>query len=365
VRILFWSSAFWPSIGGIQVLAARLLPALEKRGCEHLVVSTKSGCVEHEVADLDGIPVHYFPFWESMVDAKQLAKTRQQVAELKREFRADLIHINGLSRSDFYHHLTAHESPAPLLVSLHSAWLPEENQLAMRTMSSAEWVVACSDSTLTGARDMVPDITCRSSVLHNGLDLPSLTPTELSFDPLRILCLGRLVEDKGFDIALEAVSRLRQRIPSVMLTLAGDGPSRSDLEQQAARLGIADIVRFTGWIDSEKIPALVNEASLVVVPSRWQEPFGLVALQAALMERPAVVTKVGGLPEVVIHNETGLLVTPEDSSALADAIASLLQEPKLAVQMGRTGKRRALAYFGWERYVDAYEELYLRLVEQC
>jgi glycogen(starch) synthase len=150
-----------------------------------------------------------------------------------------------------------------------------------------------------------------------------------------------------------------------MLTLAGDGPSRSDLEQQAARLGIADIVRFTGWIDSEKIPALVNEASLVVVPSRWQEPFGLVALQAALMERPAVVTKVGGLPEVVIHNETGLLVTPEDSSALADAIASLLQEPKLAVQMGRTGKRRALAYFGWERYVDAYEELYLRLVEQC
>jgi glycogen(starch) synthase len=321
--------------------------------------------VEHEVADLDGIPVHYFPFWESMVDVKQLAQTRQQVAELKREFNADLIHINGLSRSDFYHHLTAHENPAPLLVSLHSSWLREENKLAERTMSVADWVVACSASTLNGARDLVPEITDRSSVIHNGLDLPSLTPTALSFDPPRLLCMGRLVEDKGFDIALEAVGILRQRMPNVSLTVAGDGPSRSDLEQKASSLGIADIVQFTGWIDSQEIPALINTASLVVVPSRWQEPFGLVALQAALMERPAVVTKVGGLPEVVTHGETGLLVMPEDSSALADAITSLLQEPKLAVQMGRAGKRRALEFFGWERYVDAYEELYLRLVEKC
>lgn len=362
MRILFWSSAFWPTIGGVQVLAAKLLPALEERGYEHLVVSTKTGCDAHEVVSFNDIPVHYFPFWNSMVDVERLAQTRMQLAELKSDFAPDLIHINGVSRCDFFHHLTAEVHPAPLLISLHNGWPSEEDMIVERTLRSATWVVGCSEATLNEGRQMVSDIRSCSSVIYNGLDVPSLKPEPLSFSPPRLLCIGRLVEDKGFDLALSAVALLVNRFPQLRLTIAGDGPARADLEKQAATLGIQDAVQFSGWVDPQNTPELVNAASAVVIPSRWQEPFCLVALEAALLERPVVATRVGGLPEVVVHEKTGLLVESENVGALAEAIAFLLEHPTTATQMGQTGQSRALEKFSFDRYVDAYEALYQRLM---
>ena len=300
-----------------------------------------------------------------MVNIDQLGQVRQQVAELKRTFAPDLIHINAVSRSDFFHHLTAHAHAAPVVVTLHGGWPPEADMIVRRTLRSATWVVGCSAAMLDFGRQLVPEIRLRSSVIYNGLDIPPLKPTPLSFDPPRLLCLGRLVEDKGFDVALGALALLIDRFPQVRLTIAGDGPARVDIEQQALELGILDAVQFTSWVDSEKIPELINTASVVVMPSRWQEPFGLVALEAALMARPVVATRVGGLPEVVVHNQTGFLVEKEDSQALAEAIAFLLEHPTTATQMGQTGRSRALEQFGWDRYVDAYDTLYRRLVTRC
>lgn len=365
MRILFWSSAFWPSIGGVQVLAGKLLPALEQRGYQHVVVSTKAGCETYEVADFNGIPVHYFPFWKSMVDANRLAALRKRIADLKKDFAPDLIHINGVSRDDFFHHLTSHVHPVPLLITLHNGWLPQSDEIVTRTLRSATWVVACSEATLAEGRQLVPDIASRSSVIYNGLDIPPVEPKPVSFDPPRLLCVGRLIEDKGFDLALDALALLLDRFPQIRLTVAGDGPARAALEQQAAALGLGDAVEFRGWVASEDVLELVGRASAVVVPSRWQEPFALVALEAALMGRPVAATRVGGLPEVIVHEQTGLLVEPENASALADAIAYLITNPDAAVRMGQVGRRRAVADFGFERYADAYDDLYRKLVHAC
>lgn len=344
------------------MLAAKLLPALEERGYEHIVVTTQSGYDQHKVAPYEGIPVHYFPFWNAMVNIDQLAHIRQQVAELKRAFVPDLIHINGVSRSDFFHHLTAQAHPAPVLVSLHNGWLSEADMIVERTLRQANWVVGCSEATLNEGRQLVPESRPRSSVIYNASDVPPLQPAPLSFDPPRLLCLGRLVEDKGFDVALGALASLVHRFPQICLTIAGDGPAKADLEQQASELGILEAVHFTGWVDPEKIPELVNTASVVVIPSRWQEPFGLVALEAAMMARPVVAMEVGGLPEVVVHGQTGLLVQPENVSSLAEAIIFLLEHPTTAIEMGQAGRSRALEHFSWDRYVDAYDALYRRLI---
>lgn len=362
MRVLFWSSTFWPSIGGVQTLAARLLPALEERGYHCIVVTTQSGCDQHDVTHYKGIAIHRFPFWQSMVDVDRLALVRQQVGALKRAFAPDLIHINGVARGDFFYHLTSHVHTAPVLVALHNVWLPEAGMIVERTLRNANWIVACSEATLDEGRRLVPEIRPRSSVIHNALEIPPLQPAPLSLNPPRLLCLGRLVEDKGFDMALSAFASLVDRFPYVRLTIAGDGPARVSLEQQALRLGILDAVQFSGWVDPEKIPELVNAASVVVVPSRWQEPFGLVALEAALMARPVVATRVGGLPEVVVHGQTGLLVEPENLRALTEAIAFLLERPRTAKEMGQTGRRRALEHFRWDQYVDAYDVLYRRLI---
>jgi glycogen(starch) synthase len=172
--------------------------------------------------------------------------------------------------------------------------------------------------------------------------------------------VGRLAHQKGFDLALVAFGSIAERFPDVALVIAGDGPLRNELEALADTLRIKHRIEFLGWISPEEVPALMNSATLVVMPSR-EDPFPLVAIEAALMARPLVAARVGGLREAVVHGETGLLVPPEDPSALADAFARVLDHPKFARQLGEAARTWALTTYSWERFVDAYDDLYQRL----
>ena len=120
---------------------------------------------------------------------------------------------------------------------------------------------------------------------------------------------------------------------------------------------------FVAFGFSVLVPALINTATMVVMPSR-REGLPLVALEAALMARPIVATRVGGLPEVVVHQQTGLLVEPENSDALAEAITFLLDHHETATQLGQAARQRAQEVFGWERCVDAYDALYRKLIKK-
>ncbi len=143
--------------------------------------------------------------------------------------------------------------------------------------------------------------------------------------------------------------------------MAGDGPERLALEQQTAHLGLTHAVDFLGWVVPENVPALINTATMVVMPSRW-EGFPNVALQAALMARPVVAARVGGLPEIVEHQRTGLLVEKENCPALAEAMRFLLDRIPEASQMGQEARSRVQQMFSWESCVDAYDALYRQLI---
>jgi glycogen(starch) synthase len=176
-----------------------------------------------------------------------------------------------------------------------------------------------------------------------------------------VLCVGRLSAEKGVDVAIAGFASIVERFPQARLIIAGDGPLKADLEQQALELKIRDFVDFVGWVIPEMIPSLINTATLVVMPSR-SEGLPLVALEAALMARPIVATRVGGLPEVVLHQENGLLVEPEDHNALAEAMAMLLDQPETARSMGEAARCRVQTVFSWDRHVNAYDALYRQLV---
>jgi len=191
--------------------------------------------------------------------------------------------------------------------------------------------------------------------------MPALVPPPIAFDPLRILCVGRLVPEKGFDLALAAFAIVLQRFPSARLVFAGDGPEVNNLQQQAFDLQILHSVEFVGGVPPERVAGLMGDATLVLVPSRL-EGFGLVALEAGSMARPVVATRVGGLPEIIVHEQTGLLTECENSRALAQAIELLLEQPERARRMGWAARERAQKEFGWERHVDAYEGLYRKLI---
>ena len=342
----------------------QLITALQKRGYDFNVITSHDGLSLPDEESYKGISIYRFPFQSvlSHYDLSVLKAVRQRVNRIKRIIKPDVVHINSLQPSVFFYQHTENICPAPMLMTVHSPFYTStQNSLLGRMLNSAQWIVAVSEAILQDVRQLVPDVSSRSSVIYNGLPMPRIEPTPLPFNEPRILCLGRLIKEKGFDIALDAFGRIIHRFPQARLVIAGDGPARSDLQAQASRLGLKDMVTFIGWVIPEKIPELINTATLVVMPSRWREPFGLVALQAAQMARPIVATRVGGLPEVVTHRQTGLLAKKEDNKALAEHMSYLLRYPEKARQMGQAARKRSLDLFGIERFLSEYDAMYQKL----
>jgi glycogen(starch) synthase len=366
-RILFWSETFWPRIGGVENLAAKLLPALQQRGYEFAVVSWGTPDLAEEEL-YQGIPVYRFPFFPRLATANldPVADVRAKVSALKRNFRSDLVHVNSYGNSVLFHLMTANAHPAPMIVTLHAA-LPDEpmrpETMLGKVLHTADWISCCSAAVMEQTCRLAPETGSRVGVIRNALEI-SDAPAPLPFDPPRLLCLGRLVQDKGFDRALTAFAQVIEHFPRARLIVAGDGPEREKLKGQARESGLIDAVEFRGAVQPEQMPDVINEATVVLIPSRL-EGFGMVALEAAWMARPVVATRLGGLPEVVAHGETGLLIDGDDGSGFARAIISLLERPELARQMGDAARRRAREVFSWERHVNAYDELYRKLISDA
>ena len=154
---------------------------------------------------------------------------------------------------------------------------------------------------------------------------------------------------------------MAQDHPLAELVIVGDGPARDMLTTQAAVLGITDRVRMLGALRHERVRAMLEEAAVVAVPSRF-EGMPLVALEAAMAARPIVATPVQGLADIVQHRETGLIVPPEDPAALAGAISEVLDDADLAGRLGAAARRHAIANHSLETTASTYERLYHRLV---
>jgi glycosyltransferase involved in cell wall biosynthesis len=173
---------------------------------------------------------------------------------------------------------------------------------------------------------------------------------------------GRLVPVKGHVHLLRAAALLRSAWPAFRIEIAGEGPLRVELQDEVRRLGLESHVTFLGW--RADMDAALARWNALVQPS-LEEGFGMAALEAMAAGLPVVATRVGGLPELVEHGATGLLVAPADPSALALAIERLLQDPDLASAMGAAGRKRAAECFSVERMVSATSEIYAALTARA
>ena len=366
VKILYLTQLFHPYIGGVEVLGVEYVRELRLRGHE-VAIATSHGSLDLPDQDvIAGAAVHRFRLAEALErrDPRAILAAERRLGALKRTFAPDVVHLQLTDASVFFHLRTVEAHPAPTLVSVRVS-LPDRRPGASsvlgRALRQADWVTANSGAMLERVRRAVPEIEARSSLVYNGLPMPSIAPTPLPFDPPTLLCLGRVVEDKGFDLAIRALAEIRRHVPAARLIVSGDGSARAGLAREAAVLGLDDAVEFTGWVRPGEVPSLLNRATVVLVPSRWQEAFGLVALQAAQMARPVVATKVGGLPEVVLDGATGLVVPPESPASLAEGVSALLRDPPRARALGLAARVRAEQVFGFAAYVRAHERLYARL----
>ncbi|MFM8411099.1 MAG: glycosyltransferase family 4 protein [Alphaproteobacteria bacterium] len=215
------------------------------------------------------------------------------------------------------------------------------------------------------ARDLESEYSIPASkmrVVGNGIDIDLFKPLPgiARRDDLVVTTLSADSPLKGFVHLLDALAALREKRPSLSMTVVGQVADDSPSARALDRLGLRDAVRFTGRVAAEEIPRIYAEATVAVVPSLY-EGFGYPAGEAMSCGVPVVSTRAGALPEVVgPDGEAGALVEPGDPVALARAIGTLLDDPAARVAMGAAGRLRVASRFTWrraaERTVDAYRE---------
>ena len=180
----------------------------------------------------------------------------------------------------------------------------------------------------------------------------------VSEDKGYVLAFGRLVAPKGFGLVIE----LARRRPDVRFVVAGDGPERGRLEREARNLPNVD---FVGFLRGEQLSAVIRDARVVIVPSEWPEPFGMVVLEAWQEGRPVVAARSGALPELVRDGETGYTFERGDADGAARVIDLLMADRALASRLGRNGWRLVESTYSLGAHLDRLESVYQGLVGQA
>jgi glycosyltransferase involved in cell wall biosynthesis len=188
-------------------------------------------------------------------------------------------------------------------------------------------------------------------------------------EPATILFSGRLIQRKGLPYLIRTIPELLKHRP-VKLVITGNGDRREELEKLTRELGLESSVTFRGFVSNEELGELYRTCDLYVHPAIFDdkgdtEGLGVVLIEALMNERPVVASAVGGIVDVIEHEETGLLVPEKDEPALAAAILRLLGDPELAERLGKAGSRFAERHFDWSRITDETEELYYRAMRDA
>jgi len=195
----------------------------------------------------------------------------------------------------------------------------------------------------------------------------AVLPTPVSFPdrvqspparPPEILFVGRLAPEKGITVLLEALPQVRE---DVRLVIVGDGQERGDLERLVERLRVTERVQFRGWLPPSQVSQRYVESTLVVVPSLWPEPFGMVGPEALGHARPVVGFGVGGTVDWLKDGETGLVARYADPQDLAEKINQLLEDREWAFQLGQQGRQHALARYTAENHLNHLLDLFDRV----
>jgi glycosyltransferase involved in cell wall biosynthesis len=200
-------------------------------------------------------------------------------------------------------------------------------------------------------------------VVPFGVDCQAFRPTE-RINMTSAVTLGFVKHLKvkyGPEYLIRAMGLVVDRHPQTRLLMAGSGELHSRLEELTGQLGLARNISFLGAIEHHRVPELLRNVDIFAMPSTREE-FGVAAVEAQAMEIPVVATWIGGVPEVVLDGETGILVEPGDSEQLAQAILTLIENPALRRQMGKRGRRHVLANYRWEDNAAMMEKLYQRVV---
>ncbi|MGZ5321048.1 MAG: glycosyltransferase family 4 protein [Solirubrobacterales bacterium] len=388
-RALILSWEYPPLIeGGLARHVRKLSEGLVERG-EEVHVLTRGGEESPAEELLGGVHVHRvreptrpaelneFVAWVERMNSDMLAAG----VELGDRLDFGIVHGHDWLVAAACDHL-AKRFGAPLLTTIHATehgrhqgWVNKHPQSYIHGVE--RWITNRSDKVLvcsTFMREQVVDVfgvdEDRVEVIPNGIDPEDLQPQDeeelrrlrgefAAPDESLVLLVGRLVYEKGFQFALEALPEIIERLPNTRFIVAGSGTHEEELRRQAQNLGLMGHGTFVGWIGDDVLHSLYRIADVCVVPSIY-EPFGLVALEAMASSCPCIVADTGGLREVVPHDEVGLRFRARDPHSLAEMTIRVLEDAELCRRLTAEAFQH-LRRFDWadvaERTAAVYDEL--------
>ncbi len=377
MNVALFPSSFATHVGGVEEVTRQLAHEQVRRGDRPCVVTNRWPKTLAEREDIEGLPIRRFNFRVPERTWRQLGGRAlyggATVRRVRRELAAhaaDVMHVHCVSSNAYYALWLKRLTGLPLVVTLHAELTMDATGLFRRSafarglmrraLVEADVVTACSQRTLSDAEGFLGwPLSGRARVIYNGANIAESSAIE----PYRhsrpyVLVLARLVPQKGIDCAVRAFHRLSQDgLLSHDLLIGGDGSERETLQQLVKDLKMQQRIELLGRVDRPTSSALMNGCAFYLLPSRGDEGLPMVLVEAMASGKAVVATHVGGIPEVVVDGETGLLVERGDQDALCSALRRLIQVPELTERMACFARRLA-EQFSWSAIAAQYDHAY-------
>lgn len=359
-----------PKVGGVENYVARIAHAVaEDPELRAVVITTNTTGRRTSVGVDRNVPIVRLGTWARLSNTPVSPLWPLQVRRWLRRLDVDVVNahapVPGLGDV-----AVAVSGRRPTVLTYHAGSMLKghsnldrligayERHILPRVFARARALVAVSPVSLASGRAGAVQIT-------PGVEVERFTPgPPASTRPRTVVYVGRMDRSsswKGVDVLLQAFSTLAD-LPEARLRLVGSGDAVPDHTALAEQLGVAGRVEFTGQLIGDALVAALQTAAVLVLPSRTEaESFGMVLAEAMACGTPVVGSDVGGIPHVVTHGVTGLLVPPADSDALAAACRQLLQDDALADRLGTAGRQRAVERYAWPALTDRYLQLFRSL----
>ncbi len=299
----------------------------------------------------------------------------RRLLQLIEQFRPDVVQVNGsrtVKYGAFARHFCRNGSWVLIYRNIGNPqdWVRGWSRRLFYeklVMPKINGVVGVSSTTLKNLSDFYL-LSIPAIHIPRGVDSSALKPMtsreatrqkmQISLRSPLLLFVGSLTPEKRLDRLLRVAGQVRAHLPDLRLCLVGDGPLRAKLEQQVAALGLTNTVYFAGM--QADVATYMNAADLLLLTSDTEGTPGVI-LEAGLLRLPVVATRVGGVPECVLHKKTGLLADPDDEIGLAQAVIMLLQRPEERYKMGERSEKWIQANFTIghiaQKYIDFYQQV--------
>ncbi len=384
VCIVTWE--FPPRIvGGIARHCNGLAKALAQKGHEVQVITLDfPGAPDYE--EIQGVKVYRtatelghpnFLTWALLFNHFM----EKRVAEVSRESDLDVINVHdwltAFAGISFKHH-----RKKPLIATIHGTEIGRAQGLHNPdsfTIDGIEWwttyearkVIVTSGAMkaeIQGHFDVPQE---KIEIIPNGIN-PKKYNAQVDRSAVRgrygvnpdeklILCVGRLVPQKGIEYLIKSIPRIAARYPQARVIIVGEGWLRGHLERVAQSTGHQWRITFTGWIPDQELIALLNSADVLVVPSIY-EPFGIVALEGMAAGVPVVASDIGGLAEIVEHEHTGILAYSKNPDSIAWAVDRVLSDPEHSKWLVHNARETVQKTYSWEAIAMRTAEVYKEAV---